>query len=97
MKRQSASKNTDMRKRTDFEVSRLFGPLTQEEIEEIRQAYRDGCKGEIIIGLRGNERVITMLVPPQHSSNDPTQYRSDIYEKLQQLGCTTCVTVNIKL
>lgn len=87
MKRQSAGKNTDMRKRTDSEVSRLFGPLTQEEIEEIRQAYRDGCKGEVIIGLRGNKRVITMLVPAHSYCNSSGCDMVAMEDQLRELGC----------
>ena len=52
MKRQGAGKTTDMRNGTETEIARPSGPLTDEEIEDIRQAYADGCKGEIIIGMR---------------------------------------------
>jgi uncharacterized protein (UPF0218 family) len=56
----------DTRKRIEPNVvdnERPRGPLTDEEIAAVRRAYENGCRGEVIIGMRGDERIITMLVP----------------------------------
>jgi len=93
MKRHSAGKNTDMRKRTKPEVARPIGLLTEEEIEDIRQAYLDGCRGEAIIGLRGKERVITVLVPPQPDSVSFTDNRAALKDRLRELGCDRFIRI----
>lgn len=61
--------------------------LTDEERERIRQSYRDGCKGDILIGLRGEERVITMLLPtqPGHKVAEPQLSRAA--DQLRIIGC----------
>ena len=87
MKRHSAGKNTDMRKRTEAEVARPFGPLTEEEIEDLCQAYRDGCGGEVMIGLRGDERVMTMLLPAQSGQDATESQMIRVAEQLRAIGC----------
>ena len=87
MKRQGANKENELRKRTATQL-----PLTGEEIEEIRQAYRDGCKGEIIIGLRGDERVITMLVPAQ-TDDRASLHQEEINKHLVMLGCDSYLCI----
>jgi ribosomal protein S13 len=85
-----------MRKRTvnnDLtEIIRPSGELNKNEIEEISQAYRDGCKGEILIGLRGEERVIVMFLPTQDSKTTNTALKQDI-AKLREMGCNRCLRV----
>ncbi len=86
MKRQSAQTTATGRCETaagEAETSSL--PLSPEELEEIRAAYRDGCSGEIVIGMRGEERVITMLVPAPGSC--------DLAKKLVGLGCDRFIRV----
>ncbi len=93
MKRHGAGKNTDVRKRTETEVARPFGPLTDIEIEDIRQAYRGGCKGEMVIGMRGDERVITMLVPAQSTPDTAEAQIQQSITKLRAMGCERYVRV----
>lgn len=88
MRRHGASKNTDMRKRTTIKL-----PLTGEEIEEIRQAYRDGCKGEIIIELRGNEQVIKMLVPAQGYNSSGCDVTA-MEDHLRNSGCDGFIRIS---
>jgi hypothetical protein len=85
----------DMRKRTmrnTMNNERPAGPLTEQEIAAARRAYADGCRGEIIIGMRGDERIITMLAP--ETGDIPANDRlSRIREELRGLGCDGCVRV----
>lgn len=93
MKRYSAGKNTDMRKGTETEAARPFGPLTDKETEDIRQAYREGCKGEIIIGMRGDKRVITMLVPAQLGSDTQDSMMAQCKKQLERMVCDRSVCI----
>jgi hypothetical protein len=87
-----------MRKRTvndDFpEVARACGTLNENEMEDICQAYGDGCKGKILIGMRGEERVITMLLPA-HTGNETNdaELKKNI-DKLKQMNCDRCIYVS---
>lgn len=85
MKRYGAS----LRKRfspTLPENARPSGPLTENEIAAVRRAYQNGARGEIVIGMRGDERVITMLVP--HVADVPVSQRMPgIKEELKKIGC----------
>ena len=85
----------DVRKRTmgnAMNNERPAGPLTEEEIAAARRAYAEGCRGEIIIGMRGDERVITMLVP--ETPDIPADERLlRIKEELRSLGCDGCIRV----
>ena len=80
-----------MRERFDEndETTREAGAVTEKELGDIRKAYADGCKGEILIGMRGEERVITMLLPSQI---DPEELSSK-YPKLKKLGCDRWVRI----
>ena len=62
------------------------GPLTEDEIAAVRRAYSEGCRGELIIGMRGKERVITMMVP-ETGDGSPTEQMPRIREELRRLGC----------
>lgn len=77
------------RKRTISTASndeRPRGPLTNDEIAAVRRAYQDGCRGDIIIGMRGEERIITMLVP--HIADVPVdEHTTRIREDLKKIGC----------
>ena len=86
MKRRSGAYSRKRTKTTVVENERPRGPLTEDEIEAVRRAYCEGCRGEVIIGMRGDQRVITMLVP--ETANSPAQYRlSRVREELKRLGC----------
>lgn len=62
------------------------GPLTDDELTAVGKAYQYGCRGEIIIGMRGDERIITMLVP--ETADTPSQDRMPaIRAELRRLGC----------
>jgi hypothetical protein len=85
----------DVRKRTIRNVmndKHPAGPLTDEEMAAASRAYAEGCRGEIIIGMRGDERIITMLAP---ETPDITvdQALSRIGEELRGLGCDGYVRV----
>jgi ribosomal protein S13 len=86
-----------MRKRSihnDFpEITKPCGALNENEIEEIRKAYRDKCKGEILIGLRGEERVITMLLPAHTNKETIEAELKTSIEKLKQMNCDRCIHV----
>ena len=85
MKKQSAETTANgLRNLTAPECDDSKGPLTGIEMEEIREAYRDGCRGEVIIGLRGEERVITILIPAQSGAASPSD---DLAAKLRDIGC----------
>ena len=79
----------EMRKRVETTVvdnERPGGPLTDEEIAAVRGAYANGCRGEVVIGMRGDERTITMLVP--ETADIPAQDRlTRVREELRRLGC----------
>lgn len=85
MKRYGAS----LRRRfspTLLENARPSGPLTEEEISAVRRAYENGCCGEIVIGMRGKERIITMLVP--QITDSPISHRmAGIKDELKKIGC----------
>lgn len=66
------------------------GPLTDEELAAARRAYRDGCRGEVIIGMRGEERVIAMLVPETADTTARGRMPA-IRAELKQLGCDGCI------
>jgi hypothetical protein len=87
-----------MRKRTAnndlLEVTRPFGELNKNEIEEIRQAYRDKCNGEILIGLRGEERVITMLLPAQTNKETGNAAMNLSIDKLKRMRCDRHIHVH---
>jgi len=85
MKRSGAN----MRKRTEATIAgneRPRGPLTDEEIAAVRRAYADGCRGEVIIGMRGDERVITMLVPAVVGLDNGHRLQA-MRAELRKLGC----------
>ena len=73
-------------KTTVVENERPRGPLTDQEIAAVRRAYEDGCSGDVIIGMRGHERVITMLVP-ETASQAPEDLLPGIREELRRLRC----------
>ena len=79
----------NVRKRTKTTVvenERPRGPLIDTEITAVRRAHENSCRGEIIIGMRGEERVITMLVP--ETADTPAQDRlSRVREELRKMGC----------
>lgn len=70
-------------------------PLTDDEIEDIRQAYQEGCKGEILIGMRREERIITLLLPAQSSSESTNTLQRSL-NKLNEMGCNRCYHVSQK-
>lgn len=74
-------------------TTRSQGPLTDDEIEEIRQAYQEGCKGEILIGMRGKERVITMLLPVHSSPDTDEALLKRSIEKIKGMGCSKATSV----
>ena len=86
-----------MRKRTvnnDLsEVLQASGALNENEIEEICQAYRDGCKGEILIGMHGEKRVITVLLPAQVNKETGNTAFDQSIEKLRKMRCDRCIHV----
>lgn len=73
-------------------TNRPKGPLTKKELEEIRQAYHDGCAGEILIGLRGEERLLMMLLPTQDGGATGSQMIRAAGQ-LRAIGCDTCLRV----
>ncbi len=66
------------------------GPLSPEEIEEIRLAYEGGCRGAVIMGLRGRERVVVMLVPTRAGQDLSSD---SLAAKLRGLGCDRLVRI----
>ena len=93
----SGAKAAGRRKRTAAndipEVTRPNGLLTEEELDAIRQAYLDGCRGEILIGLRGEERVVTMLLPAQPNHGSATDQLNRVTNELEKLGCNGFIHV----
>lgn len=84
-----------MRRRQDTNAEkkdRPKGPLTEKELEDIRQAYREGGTGEILIALRGKERIITMLLPAQ-SAFSSSEIREQLVDRIKRMGCAPCVLV----
>ena len=81
-----------MRKRSDtkIKIDRPTGAITNEELDGIRRAYADGCRGDILIGLRGEERVITMLSPAHPNSIGSSSVPEEILKELRALGCDRC-------
>ena len=79
----------ETRKRTGttiVENERPRGPLTDEEIAAVRKAYQDGYRGQVIMGMCGEERIIPMLVP--ETVDTPAQDRLPaIRAELRRLGC----------
>ena len=79
----------ETRKRIETTIAdneRPRGSLTDQEIDAIRRAYADGCRGELIIGMQGEQRIITMLVP--ETADTPTgQCLPRIREELRKMGC----------
>lgn len=86
-----------MRKRqnnmSSDETTRPHGPLTDDEIQEIRRAYQEGCQGEILIGMRGEERVITMLLPAQSFTDNSEVQRQRILAKLKEIECDKYICI----
>lgn len=94
MKRISAETTANgWRNRTvnETDLSRL--PLSPEEIQEIRRAYQEGCQGEILIGMRGEERVVTMLLPAQSTPTAADALLQHSLDRLQSVGCDRCIRV----
>lgn len=91
MKRSGAN----MRRRTEpmsVGNERPRGPLTENELAAVRGAYESGCRGAVIIGLRGEERVVTMLVPD--TTDAPAQSRlSAVRAELRRLGCDGLIRI----
>ena len=86
MMKRSGAYTRKRSKTTVVENGRPRGPLTNQEIEAVRSAYSEGCRGELIIGMRGDERVITMLVP--ETANSPAQDRLPLVrDELRKMGC----------
>ena len=90
-------KDINVRKRAEQngvpEVIRPVGELSEIEIEEIRKAYANGCRGEILIGLRGEKRVITMLLPEQPENETSDVPRNKCLAILNEMGCNRCVRI----
>jgi|GEM_PF-2133530 len=85
-----------MRKRTVNnelpEVTRPSGKMNVNEIEEIYQAYSSGgCHGEILIGMCGEERVITMLLPAHTNEETDDAELKKCIDKLKQMNCDRCI------
>lgn len=85
MKRSGA--NTRKRSNTTVvDNERPRGPLADEEVAAVRRAYADGCRGEVIIGMRGEERIITMLAPDTADALAQDRLPA-IRAELRRLGC----------
>lgn len=85
MKRSSV----ETRKRTASNTvkdTRPRGPLTQEELAAVRRACENGCLGTVIIGLRGEERVVTMLVSDTTDASAQSRLLA-MRAELRRLGC----------
>jgi len=91
MKRSGA--NT--RRRTEPMVvdnERPRGPSTDEELAAVREAYENGARGTVIIGMRGEKRVVTMLIPD--STDAASQSRLPVVRaELRRLGCDGMCTI----
>lgn len=79
-----------MRKRIERGVvtgARPCGLLTEDEIEGIRQVYAAGARGDLLIGLCGEERVLTQLLPAQPDQHSAEQLLKKSLEQLRAIGC----------
>lgn len=63
-----------------------MGILSACEIEELRAAYSGGAQGGVLIGLRQDKRVLTLLLPPQRNSEAMMAVVSRNAERLRRLG-----------
>lgn len=81
---------------TALRDNRPKGPLSPEEIEEIRTAYEDGCKGMVVIGLRGDERLTTMLLPAQPNEDREDEQMGLAARNLRRMGCDGYIHVYLK-
>ncbi len=71
---------------TAVDNGRPRGPLTDEELAAVRRAYADGCRGEVIIGMRREERLLTMLVPDTDAAKAESHTLA-VNAKLLRIGC----------
>lgn len=75
------------------DVARPQGALSEEELEEIGRAYASGSRGSLLIGLRGTERLLTMLLPAQTDAIAAKAQLFNILAKLRSLGCDGYIQV----
>jgi len=68
------------------------GPLTQEELAAVRSACKNGCRGTVVIGMRGEERVVTMLVPDTTDASAQSRLLA-MRAELRRLGCDGMCTI----
>ena len=79
---------TNQRKKTNSnDISAPHGVLTETEIEDIRQAYIDGCTGGLMIGLNGEQRLLTTLLPPQSDADSATRQIRQVAAGIRKVGC----------
>ncbi len=86
-----------MRKRSDAsnEKAKPTGTITVEELEEVRKAYADGYRGDILIGLCGEKRITTMLLPVRPNSDESPAISQKILQKLKTIGCDRCQKITL--
>ena len=70
--------------------------LTDDERDRLLWGYENGCQGDIIIGLCGNERITTMLLPVWPDEDRQDEQMSLVAQKLRQIGCDGFVHVYLK-
>lgn len=73
--------------------SRPHGMLTELELVEIRKAYADGAKGDLLIGMQGEERVLPQLLPPKPSKYDAEMLLKTSLGKLREIGCDKAIYI----
>lgn len=87
----------DRRERCDNGIdveARQRGGLSNEEVAEIRDAYLAGGRGSVLIGLRGEERVMTMLLPPQPDAQSWECQLIKAMSEISRAGCDGSIHVH---
>lgn len=100
MERSGADRTTNSRRKRTGRVllppDERKGPLTDEERDSRSLAYERGCQGQVIIGLRGEERVLTMLIPLMPDDDREDEVISLSARKFREIGCDGYIHVYLK-
>ena len=67
--------------------SRPQGGLSVTEIERLRAAYRAGATGHLLVGLRQQTRLLTVMIPVQHSEALMAHRMEGYATRLRALHC----------
>jgi hypothetical protein len=61
--------------------------LSDTEIDELAHAYNKNAVGDLLVGTKGEARLLTLSLPPQHNIETATRLMAVAAARLRACGC----------